>query len=246
MNNIEIKELGEYIPGKSNSVTLNKLKKFVSFPYHIKWYRSRESRKIFPMFIQEISDLNPTNFYIPGILTRNPFFDHARIKYFLATRNGVPAGRIMAHIDYNFNKQHSDNAGWFGLFESIEDEAVAVKLLDTAVSYCKQTGCDRIIGPAKFNATGEIGCLINGFENHPYYLEPYNAPYYQDFIENYGFKKENDWHSMNTDIHTISSYIERIIRLEERAAGTRRACRTSRCPSSCCGSAPSRSRAPSS
>jgi hypothetical protein len=221
-DNIEIKDLGEYIPGKHNTVTLNKLKKFVTVPYYIKWYASSESKKVFPMFMQEISDLNPTNFQIPQIVTRNPFFDHASIKYFIAFKNGEPAGRIMAHIDYNFNKQHNNNSGWFGLFESIEDQAVAVKLLDAAISYLKQNGCDNVIGPAKFNATGEIGCMISGFENHPYYMEPYNAPYYQEFIENYGFIKENDWHSMNTDINLISGYMERILRLEEKIAGTRR------------------------
>src|SRR4030042_1913469 len=131
VEDILIKDLGEYIPGKFNSVSLNKLKEFITVPYHIDWYKSAKSRKVFPLFLQELSDLNPASFFrTPGILTRNPFFEHAQIKYFVAyssyatrprnrTRSrsryssrfhshsaGKPLGRIMAFIDYNYNKQH--------------------------------------------------------------------------------------------------------------------------------------------
>ena len=126
MENIIIKDLGEYVPGKFNSVSLNKLKEFIVFPYYIEWYKSSQSRKVFPLFLQELSDLNPTSFQLPGILTRNPFFEHAQIKYFVAhASDKKPLGRIMAFIDYNYNKQHNENTGGFGLFESVEDKNVA-------------------------------------------------------------------------------------------------------------------------
>lgn len=217
-----IKELGEYIPGKFNSITLNKLKEFVIIPYFIDWYRSIDSNKVFPLFFQELSDLNPTSFQIPGVLTRNPFFDHTRIKYFAAYTNGRPAGRIMAFIDYNYNSQHKNNYGWLGLFESENDKETAGLLLDTAYDYLKKNSCTTILGPAKFNASGEIGCLVNGFENKPYFMEPYNAPYYQDFYTSYGFCKENDWYSMKTDIALASAYMERIERLQHKVNGTKR------------------------
>jgi len=130
MENIIIKDLGEYIPGKFNSVSLNKLKEFVIVPYYIDWYKSSQSRKVFPIFIQELSDLNPASLQLFGVLTRNPFFEHTQIKYFAAySPDNKSVGRIMSFIDYNYNKQHEESTGWFGLFESIEDKNVANKLI---------------------------------------------------------------------------------------------------------------------
>jgi hypothetical protein len=222
MNDVTIRELGEYIPSVSNSVSMNKLKEFTIIPYFIDWYGSKSSKKVFPIFFQEISDLNPTSFQIPGVLTRNPFFDHTRIKYFAAYKNNVPAGRISAFVDLNFNTQHNSSTGWFGLFESTEDSNVASILIETAINYLKENGCKKAVGPAKFNASGEIGCLIEGFDKRPYFLEPYNAPYYGRFFENYGFAKENDWYSMGTDVAQANAYMERIQRVLEKTNGTKR------------------------
>lgn len=141
--------------------------------------------------MQELSDLNPTPKTIPGLITRNPYFDHAQIKYFIAYRDRKPAGRIAAFIDYTYKEEGNEKIGWFGLFESEEDMDTACLLIDSAIEYLKVNGCKKIIGPAKFNASGEIGLLVDGFENEPYFMEPYNAPYYQNFFEDYGFRKEN-------------------------------------------------------
>ncbi len=222
MGKITIKELGEYRPGSFNSLNLNRLKEFVTVPYYIDWYKSKESNKIFPIFLQELSDLNPTSFHIPGVITRNPFFDHSRIKYFAAYKNGIPAGRIMAFIDYNYNKEHKGNFGWFGLFESIEDKEVADRLISAALEYHRENSTDQTIGPGKFNAGGEIGLLVDGFDKKPYFMEPYNAPYYQDFFEGYGFVKENDWYSIHTDTNISKDYMDRVDSIMKKLENSRR------------------------
>ena len=213
MSKFLIKELGEYKPNSFNSLNLNKLKEFVIVPYFIDWYRSRESNKIYPLFVQEIESLNPTFFRLPGFVGRNPFFDHTQVKFFIAYNDGRPAGRVMSFIDYNYNEKYNDRFGWFGLFESIENKDLALMLLDRAVDYLKENGCRKIIGPAKFNAGGEIGLLIDGFENKPYFLEPYNAPYYKDIFEEYGLVKENDWYSVVTDSIISRDYMDRVERV---------------------------------
>jgi len=213
MSKFLIKELGEYKPNSFNSLNLNKLKEFVIVPYFIDWYRSRESNKIYPLFVQEIESLNPTFFRLPGFVGRNPFFDHTQVKFFIAYNDGRPAGRVMSFIDYNYNEKYNDRFGWFGLFESIENKDLALMLLDRAVDYLKKNGCRKIIGPAKFNAGGEIGLLIDGFENKPYFLEPYNAPYYKDIFEEYGLVKENDWYSVVTDSIISRDYMDRVERV---------------------------------
>ncbi|MDD3521117.1 MAG: hypothetical protein PHU65_07800 [Actinomycetota bacterium] len=210
MQKINIKDLGEYIPDTSNSVTLNSLKKFVSIPYFIKWYFSSESKKVFPIFLQEISDLNPNKTGLSFLVPRNPFFNHTRIKFFGFYIDKKPVGRVMAFIDYNYSKTHKVKTGWIGHFECIEDEAVAKQILQTAVDYLKELGVVHVTGPAKFNANGEVGLLVNGFDRKPYFMEPYNAPYYADYFEKFGFKKENDWFSMNTDDSLSNGYLNRI------------------------------------
>jgi len=211
-----VKELGEYIPGHTNTLSLNKIKEFVTIPYHIEWYKTPGSRKIFPLFLQELSDLNPTLKTLPGLITRNPYFDHTQIKYFIAYRDRKPVGRIAAFIDYTYTENGGGKIGWFGLFESEQDTGTARMLIDSAVEYLKANSCTKIIGPAKFNAGGEIGLLVDGFENEPYFMEPYNAPYYQDFFKEYGFKKENDWYSIIADIIISKNYMEKVDRILER------------------------------
>ena len=211
-----IKELGEYVPGHTNTLSLNKIKEFTTVPYYIDWYKTDDSNKIFPLFLQELSDLNPTPKTISGLITRNPYFDHTQIKYFIAYRDKKLVGRIAAFIDYTYKEDGSGKIGWFGLFESEDDIDTARLLIDSAVEYLKANACKKIIGPAKFNAGGEIGLLIDGFENEPYFMEPYNAPYYQDFFEGYGFVKENDWYSVNIDKIISKDYMERVDRILKR------------------------------
>ena len=222
MGKIVINELGEYRPGSFNSLNPNKLKEFATVPYFIDWYTSKESNKIFPLFLQEISDLNPTSYRIPGILTRNPFFDHAQIKYFIAHKNDIPVGRIMAFIDYNYNKEHDGEFGWLGHFESTEEKEVSDLLIKSALDYLKDNSAKQILGPAKFNAGGEIGLLIDGFDKKHYVMEPYNAPYYQDFFEGFGFKKENDWYSIHTDETLSKSFMDRVDSIMDKLKNSRR------------------------
>jgi len=165
-----IKEPGEYVPGYTNTLSLSSIKEFLTVPYYIKWYRSPDSRKIFPLFLQELSDLNPTSKIVPGLISRNPYFDHAQIKYFIACREKKPVGRIAAFIDYTYTEKGGGKIGWFGLFESEKDSGTARMLIDSAVKYLKTNSCTKLIGPAKFNAGGEIGLLIDGFENEPYIM----------------------------------------------------------------------------
>src|SRR5680860_564828 len=222
MTNFYVKDLGEHIPGEKTTIGLNSIKEFVTVPYYIDWYRSSESNKVFPIFMQEISDLNPTNKQIPGILTKNPFFEHTQIKFFILYYNSTPAGRIMAYIDYNYNETHGEKIGWLGLFEAIENPDIAEMLLDVGINYLKENGCTKITGPAKYNANGEIGLLIDGFDKNPYFMEPYNAPYYAQYFEKYGFEKENDWFSMNTDYLLSNDYMTRIENIIKRMSGSAR------------------------
>ncbi|MDD3777750.1 MAG: hypothetical protein PHN32_09130 [Actinomycetota bacterium] len=207
-----IKPLGEHVPGQTSSLSLNQVKEFVAVPYHIEWYHSPQSQKVFPLILQELSDFNCTRTKVPFLIERNPYFDHAQIKYFIAYQGSKPVGRIAAFIDRNYRPE----TGWIGSFESIPDQDTAFMLLDAAISYLRENRCRTVIGPAKFNAAGEVGLLVDGFENKPSFMEPYHPPYYQDFFNRYGFIKKNDWYSVSTDSILSKDYMDKITRVTAR------------------------------
>jgi len=205
-----VEKIGEHIPGRLSNVGLNALKEFVTAANHIPWYESRESNKVFPIYLQDVSDLNPVNSVVSMMIGYNPFFDHTQIAYFIAKNGGKPLGRIAAYIDYNYSREHGRQIGWIGIFEAVEKREVAFTLFEIAIKYLKDNGCEFITGPAKYNANGEVGLLIDGFQFKHYFMEPYNPPYYQDFFDEYGFKKENDWYSYEADRGLVNEYIVKI------------------------------------
>ncbi len=53
-------------------------------------------------------------------------------------------------------------------------------------------------------------------------MEPYNAPYYQDFFKESGFIKENDWYSIHTDTTLSRDYMGRIESIMKKLDNSRR------------------------
>ena len=164
---------------------LTKLKKFVNVAWSIPFYSTPESRKVMPILVAELNDLNPDrswrNMKFPGA---NPFFHHCSfLQYYVAHQNGKPVGRIAAFIDRSYSERTvQGEIGWIGLFESFDDDGVATALLDAATEDLQHGGAVKIIGPARFNANGEDGLLVDGFDKHPMVMEPYQPPYYTRFL----------------------------------------------------------------
>src|SRR5579872_343033 len=57
--------------------------------------------------------------------SRHPFYENAEIQTFLATRGGDAVGRVAAIVNHEHNRRYNERRGFFGFFESIEDQAVA-------------------------------------------------------------------------------------------------------------------------
>lgn len=214
----ELEKICEYSIGKKDTTSFPLLKKFATVPFFIPWYQSEESHKVFPIILNEMSDINPSKKIFSRLVDRNPFFDHTEISYFVAESGGKPVGRVAAFIDHKYNAEHGENTGWVGMFDCLEDNYLAEDLLNAAVGCLKRSGCDKVIGPAKFNANAEVGLLIDGFQYNPFFLEPYNAPYYEKYFTSFGFTKLDDWFSHIFD-HTsakMSNYVNRIKSQEAR------------------------------
>jgi GNAT superfamily N-acetyltransferase len=124
--------------------------------------------------------------------TKNPFFEHAEAEYFIAERDGDTVGRIAAISNRLHNETHEDRVGFFGFFESIDDQAVANELFAAATEWCRGHGHDVLRGPASFSVNDECGLLVDGFGTSPTLMMPHNPWYYIDLIERAGFSKAKD------------------------------------------------------
>jgi len=124
---------------------------------------------------------------------KNPFFEHGDVSFFLALdERGRVVGRCTAHVDWNYVDFHGENCGFFGFFDSVDSEDVASALLSACESFAREKGMERIMGPMNFNTNGEVGVLVEGFEGIPFFMMPYNYPYYGRLIESCGYRKEKD------------------------------------------------------
>ena len=123
---------------------------------------------------------------------KHPFYEHGDAALFLARAGGEVVGRIMACHDPKYNALHQSNVGFFGMFESIDDQQVASALLDAAADWLRQLGRDQIMGPIDYSIFDLCGVLIEGFQFPPMVLTAYNPPYYGGLIEGCGFEKEID------------------------------------------------------
>jgi GNAT superfamily N-acetyltransferase len=121
----------------------------------------------------------------------NPFLAHADMTLFLAMRNGRVSGRVAAIEDHAHNEFHHERLAWFGFFEA-EEAATAAALLAAAEAWGRRRGCTRLRGPANPSLNESAGLLVDGFDDDPYVLMPYNPPVYASYIEGAGFAKVKD------------------------------------------------------
>ena len=126
---------------------------------------------------------------------KHPFFEHGAAALFLARSGGKIVGRIMASDDPNYNAFHQSSVGCFGLFECVNDPAVAAALFEAATNWLRATGRDEIMGPIDYSTNYVCGLLVEGFDFPPTLLTAHNPPYYPALIEGLGFNKVIDFYA---------------------------------------------------
>jgi hypothetical protein len=152
----------------------------IEFPFKL----YRDDPNWVPPFIEERRDLLDPK--------KNPFFEHSRIQFFLARRNGELVGTIGAIINDNHNTFHNEKAGGFGFFETIDDPEVAGALLHAAEDWLRKEGMTVVRGPMNPSTWDEWGLLIEGVDEPPVVMMPYNPHYYVKLIEDAGYHKAMD------------------------------------------------------
>jgi hypothetical protein len=185
---------------------------FIKFPWEI--YKG-DKFWVPPLIFDVRKNLDPK---------KNPFFKHSEVQLFLAEKNGKLAGRIAAIKNDNHNNFHKDKAGFFGFFDTINDQEVSDHLFDEACGWCREKGCDEILGPVNPSTNDECGLLVDGFDSSPVFLMPYNYPYYGELIENFGFEKANDLYAYYIHAEVINNKavmdkLERMAKLIKQRSG---------------------------
>lgn len=144
---------------------------------------------------------------------RNPYFKHARVAYFIATRDGRDVGTIAATVDEVYQAE-DPGTGFFGFFEFIDDVEVAAALFGAARQWLADQGMQKVIGPFNFNTNHEFGLLVDGFDSDPYVANPHNSAYYPGIYEALGMRPAMDWYAYRCDAEMPG--IKKMQRVAER------------------------------
>jgi hypothetical protein len=123
---------------------------------------------------------------------KNPYFEHAKFCSWITYRNDNPVGRISAQIDRLHIDRYQDATGFFGMLEAEDNSLTFRALLDTAESWLRDRGMQRIFGPFNLSINQELGLLVDGFDSPPSMMMGHARPYYAHRIEENGYQKEKD------------------------------------------------------
>jgi hypothetical protein len=143
----------------------------------------------------------------------NPFLDHADISCWLALDGDRVVGRIAAIDDRLHNDVHREAVTWFGFLEAT-DALVARRLLETAEQHAARQGSSIVRGPANPSLHESAGLLVDGFDDAPCILMPYNPPAYPAFVEGAGYSKVKDLFAWDLDL--TAPVPERVARIADR------------------------------
>ncbi len=136
------------------------------------------------MVMDEMANINPK---------KNPAFSYCDMRFFLAQRDGKTVGRIGAIISYKANDIWDTKKIRITRFDFIEDYEVFCLLIKQVEDWGREKGLNEMIGPIGFCDLDKEGMLVDGFDRIGMFITYYNHPYYVEFMERYGFRKEADW-----------------------------------------------------
>ena len=152
-----------------------------------------------------------------GGIKGNPWFEHAEARFWLALRGGDVVGRISAQVDQLVLQHMGAGTGHWGMFECIDDQAVADLLLQTAEDWLRGQCMTRAQGPFSLSIWDEPGLLVEGFDQPPTVMMGHHLPYYRRLIEARSYAGIKDLHSWGNQItQPFPEIVQRIVAASER------------------------------
>jgi len=161
--------------------TPRQLDTFIQFPFSI--YKGNPYW-VPPLLMDEKNTLD---------WNKNPAFEDAQARYWLAYKNGKLSGRIAAILNNKANKKWHQLKLRFGWVDFIDDREVSGALFETVENWAKELGMLAVHGPLGFTDLDPEGMLVEGFDELCTLALIYNHPYYPEHLVAMGYEKEVDW-----------------------------------------------------
>ncbi|MBL4597063.1 MAG: GNAT family N-acetyltransferase [Robiginitomaculum sp.] len=185
------------------------------------------SKKLLDVFIRLQAKIhqNDPNWITPLDMERralldpaqNPYFEHAKAKYWLAEKDGKFVGRISAQIDEMAIKERGEPVGHFGMFACENDPDIAKTLLETAENWLREQGMTKVQGPMNLSINQEVGLMVEGFDTPSMMLMPHDQPYLQQMIKDAGYQTAVNMLAYIRDADTL--FPDSLRKLAERNSG---------------------------
>jgi GNAT superfamily N-acetyltransferase len=178
---------------------------FLTFPWRI--YRD-DPLWVPPLLPQRAKTIDPQ---------RGAFFKRGQAEFFIAWRDGEPVGTICAAEDKPTNEARGKRECLFGFFECIDDYDVAEAMFNQVMRWAEAQGLNALFGPFNLDYEDSYGVLIEGRDRLPALLCGHTPPYYQGFMERFGFQPargDNLAYAIDLDVDTPAA--RRLFRLADR------------------------------
>lgn len=177
-------EIREHVPGKD-------LRPFIDAGYEV--------------FRTDPAWVPPLEFELKERLTpsRNPFFQRGEATLFTAWKDGRLAGRCSAQIDREHLRVHQDHTGFFGFFDTIDDDEVGRALIASAAKWNAARGMNRLRGPLSLYINEEVGTLIEGFQHPPQIMMAHSRAWQDRVAQAAGLSKVMDLFAWRFDIGKV-------------------------------------------
>lgn len=166
MNGIEIRDVN----------TPSERRLFLTFPWQV--YRA-DPLWVPPLLPERNKVIDPE---------KGVFFDRGEADFFLAYKDGKLAGTICAAEDPQTNKTRGKQECVFGFLEYMEDYDVFQTLIKQAEKWGQKRGLNELYGPWNLDYEDSYGVLVEGRDCPPAMMCGHSPPYYQVFMERYGFQ----------------------------------------------------------
>jgi GNAT superfamily N-acetyltransferase len=150
---------------------------FMSFPWRI--YRG-DPLWVPPLLPERKKVIDPK---------KGKFFEDGYADLFIAWQGGRPVGTISCGEDQSATRSRDFGECNIGFFEVVDDYGVAEALLERASAWTRERKLVRMIGTYNLDREESRGILIEGRDRPAAVYCGYNPPYYQTFLERYGFTK---------------------------------------------------------
>lgn len=169
--------------------TRKDLRAFIRLPAEI----HRDHRRwVPPLFSEERTYFSPA---------KNRAFAFSDAVLALASRDGIPCGRIMGIVNHRYNQARGEKNARFAFLECGEfDEETAGALLAHVEGWARARGMTKVIGPMGFSDQDPQGFLIEGYDEEPTIGSYCNFASLNGMLEQAGYGKDMDYVVYRVDL----------------------------------------------